>query len=148
MKSLKEFKYIWIIPNGDIKKSKHSHFFGEITIKAIPPIYILHDSIYIYTPQQYIYTLHYSIYIHDTTVYIYTTRQYIYTLHNSIYINDTTVYIYTKQQYIYTLHDSIYIHYTTCHMSLVPDHVSCFIWQVSNIFLFTKFIANWWRVFN
>jgi hypothetical protein len=28
------------IPNVDRKKGKHSHFFGEITIKAIPPIYI------------------------------------------------------------------------------------------------------------
>ena len=39
---IKDFKYGWIIPNGDIKKGKNSHLFGEITIKAIPPIYIWH----------------------------------------------------------------------------------------------------------
>ena len=40
MKSLKEFKCVWIIPNVDIKKGKNSQYFGEITIKASPPIYI------------------------------------------------------------------------------------------------------------
>ena len=41
MKSLKDFKYGSIIPNVDIKKGKNSPFFGEITIKAIPPIYLI-----------------------------------------------------------------------------------------------------------
>ena len=40
MKSLKDFKCGWIIPNLDIKKGENSHFFGEITTKASPPIYI------------------------------------------------------------------------------------------------------------
>ena len=38
MKSLNNFKCGWIIPNMDIKKGKHSQFFGETTIKASPPI--------------------------------------------------------------------------------------------------------------
>ena len=29
-----------IIPNVDLKKGKNSNFFGEITIKESPPIYI------------------------------------------------------------------------------------------------------------
>ena len=45
MKSLKDFKCVWIIPNVDIKKGTNSHFFGEITIKASPPIYILEGKI-------------------------------------------------------------------------------------------------------
>ena len=40
MKSLREFKCGWIIHNVDIKKGKNSHLFGEIPIKASPPIYI------------------------------------------------------------------------------------------------------------
>ena len=39
MKSLKDFKCGWIIPKVDKKKGKNSQFFGEITIKASPPIY-------------------------------------------------------------------------------------------------------------
>ena len=39
-KSLKDFKCGRIIPNVDIKKGNNSQFFGEITIKANPPIYI------------------------------------------------------------------------------------------------------------
>ena len=39
MKSLKDFKCGWIIHNVDIKRGKHSQLFGEITIKASPPIY-------------------------------------------------------------------------------------------------------------
>ena len=35
-----DFKYSWIIPNVDIKKGKKSHFFGEIALKASPPIYL------------------------------------------------------------------------------------------------------------
>ena len=33
-----------IIHNVDIKKGKNSHVFGEITIKASPPIYLLYTS--------------------------------------------------------------------------------------------------------
>ena len=39
MKSLKDFKCGGIIPNVDINKEKYFQFFGEITIKASPPIY-------------------------------------------------------------------------------------------------------------
>ena len=41
MKSLKDFKCGWIIHNVDIKKGKNSQIFGEITIKASPPIYVI-----------------------------------------------------------------------------------------------------------
>ena len=40
MKSLKDFKCGGIIPNVDIKKGGNSQSFGEITIKASPPIYV------------------------------------------------------------------------------------------------------------
>ena len=40
MKSLKNFKCGWIVNNVDINKGKNSHFFGETTIKASPPIYV------------------------------------------------------------------------------------------------------------
>ena len=39
MKSLKDFKCGWIVNNVEIIKGKNSQFFGEITIKASPPIY-------------------------------------------------------------------------------------------------------------
>ena len=39
MKSLKDFKCGWIIPNVDIRNGKNFQFFGEITIKASPPIW-------------------------------------------------------------------------------------------------------------
>ena len=39
MKSLKDFKSGLIIHKVDIKRAKSSQFFGEITIKASPPIY-------------------------------------------------------------------------------------------------------------
>ena len=40
MKSLKDFNCGWIIHNVDMKKGKNSQFFGEIAIKASPPIWI------------------------------------------------------------------------------------------------------------
>ena len=40
MKSLKDFKCGSIIRNVDIERGKNSQFFGQITIKASPPIYI------------------------------------------------------------------------------------------------------------
>ena len=40
MKSFKDFKCGWIINNVNINKGKNFQFFGEITIKASPPIYL------------------------------------------------------------------------------------------------------------
>ena len=48
MKSLKDFKCGWIILNMDKKKGKNSHFFGQITIKASPPISVFEQKISYY----------------------------------------------------------------------------------------------------
>ena len=67
MKSLKNFKFGWIIHNVDLKKGTNSQFSGQINIKASPPI----CAVYL----EYIVTIHFvHSYTNLLTLYVQYTK--------------------------------------------------------------------------